>query len=279
LNGDWWFTAGRNSTDGNPMRFLDYVMLDTRADYRVQGAVLYGKTNSSGLPDNDPIVDVNESWINFNSEGFMRILLDQERYVHPEQKLTRGEVAKLLCNYLGQKPMRNLQVFSDVPTSHRYAPYIWALNRLGIMTGDGDGTFRPDDELSMQEFATVAQKMWLWNKQYFADAIKSLPYSSTLADSRYRYEKLWGEVLLNFDPSPGSKPKVFVDAGQIASWAKPSVDAFSQLGILSGDGNSYLHPTESLSRLRFLVFLDKLSTRLASGGILRIARPMSAGVF
>jgi hypothetical protein len=280
LNGEWWFTAGRNYTDGSPLRFMDYVMSNTHADYKVDGAIKYGKTNSSGLPDNDPIVDVNESWINFNSEGFMRILLDQERYVHPEQKLTRGEVAKLLCNYLGQKPMRNLQVFSDVPTSHRYAPYIWALNKLGIMSGDGDGTFRPDDELSMQEFATVAQKMSVWYKQHLADVIKSLPYNSVLADNRSTYEELWRKVLLNFDPSPSSKAKIFADAGQIASWAKPSVDAFSQLGILSGDDKGYLNPTEPLSRLRFLVFLYKLNNRLVSGTSIEIMRsPWSTGVF
>jgi hypothetical protein len=67
---------------------------------------------------------------------------------------------------------------------------------------------------------------------------------------------------LRFDPSPSSSPKVFADANKIAAWAKPAVDEFSRLGILEGDGKGYLSPAEPLSRLRFLVFLDKFNTRL-----------------
>jgi hypothetical protein len=261
LNGEWWFTAGRNYSNGNAMRFLDYVMSDTHSDYKVNGILYYGN-ETPGLPDymDDPIVDVNEPWIDTEySESFMQSLLE-DRYVHPEQKLTRGEVAKLLCAYIEQEPMRNERVFSDVPTSHKYAPYIWALNKLGIMTGDGDGTFRPDDDLSMQEFAVVAQKMMVWGKPHNAALIEALQYK----DEGYRagWESRMRTGLSRFDPPENSTPKVFADNNKIAGWAKPAVDEFSRFGVLAGDGNGYLNPTEPLSRLRFLVFMGKLNRLL-----------------
>lgn len=261
LNGDWWFTAGRNYTDGSPMRFLDYAMSNAHADYTLDGTAGYTKAESIVLTDiTDPILDVDEPWIDTEHTEYFMYLLRMDRYIHPEQKLTRGEVAELLCAYLWQRPMRNEPVFSDVPTSHKYAPYIWALNKLGIMTGDSGGTFRPEDELTMQEFAVVAQNMAVWGKSYLAALIASLPYS-TPSFSAYAKPR-WSAALPHFDPLPDSKPKVFADADRIATWAKTSVDALSQLGILSGDGNGYLKPTETLSRLRFLVFLDKFNVLL-----------------
>jgi hypothetical protein len=208
---------------------------------------------------------------------FMYGVLGGGRYVHPEVKLTRGEVAKLLCSYLRQKPMRNKQVFSDVPTSHQYAPYIWAMTRLGIMTGDSDGAFRPDNELSMQEFAVVAQRVSIWGKAYLTDRVASLQYYTS--ESPPSYETNWKAALSRFDSPPNNKPKVFADADKIASWAKPAVDEFSQLGILSGDGNGYLKPTEPLSRLRFLVFLEKFDALLGGSTMHTMIFSPSVAVF
>jgi hypothetical protein len=93
----------------------------------------------------------------------------QKPYAYPEKTLTRGEVAKLICNHSGVVPMRNEQVFSDVPLNHPYSRYIWAMNELGIMMGNGDGTFRPDSELSMQEFAVMAVRVAEWIYKRSAD--------------------------------------------------------------------------------------------------------------
>ncbi len=45
--------------------------------------------------------------------------------------------------------------FTDVPNSHRYAPAINELARLGIVSGRDDGTFRPDDPVSRAQFAKM----------------------------------------------------------------------------------------------------------------------------
>jgi hypothetical protein len=80
------------------------------------------------------ILDINEGWIDDRAEHFIFELI-QTPYAHPEKALTRGEVAKIVCNFLNVVPMRNEQIFSDVPVIHKYSSYIWAMNSLGIMNG------------------------------------------------------------------------------------------------------------------------------------------------
>ncbi|MBN1629519.1 MAG: S-layer homology domain-containing protein [Thermoleophilia bacterium] len=45
--------------------------------------------------------------------------------------------------------------FTDVPDGHRYAPAINELAQLGIVSGRGDGAFRPDDPVSRAQFAKM----------------------------------------------------------------------------------------------------------------------------
>jgi hypothetical protein len=254
-----------------------------------------GWFGSFGELNRDYILDVDESWVNEGYEQFMSDLL-QRPYLYPEKTLTRGEVAKILCNYLSAIPMKNEQVFSDVPLSHPYSCYIWAMNECGIMMGNGDGTFRPDSELSMQEFAVMAMRAtrlsaeqaikyvtsyiqdikndpinWPPDNDYTKNVIKR--YEESLSESR---DFLNPEIPLR----SGRPPKVFADNDKIAAWAKSAVDDLSILGVLEGDskGNdSRLNPAEPMSRVRFLVFLRKLGsdTKLSIGLGLRIFEAQS----
>jgi hypothetical protein len=227
------------------------------------------------VDENNPILDLDLDWVGVGAERFMLALLKQP-YIYPNEKLTRGMTAKLLCNYMGVAPMRNEKVFSDVTTEHKYSRYIWAVNKLGIMGGNGDGTFRPDSELSMQEFATVAMRVlehrggklseraaqelrdiqnnptdWPPDLQYTKDVVQRLAEE---ADWKRRVAKI-------SQPTP----LVFADNSEIAAWAKPAVDEFSKLGILQGDStdsDSRLRPTEPLSKTRFLVFMAKFEEKL-----------------
>jgi hypothetical protein len=262
LNNQWWVTAGRNYTDGSPMQLADYaatsdinaggLRLDDRIFHQAQIGVaerLFSIDQTTGRQSNyNMIKDVDEPWISPNGEEDFMFKLLRSPYVHPEKPLTRGEVAKLLCDYVRVVPMRSSQAFSDVPESHPYAPYIWAANRLGLMTGS-DGSFNPDGGLPMQEFAVIANRLTGYTKQLIEGIIRAGTVKSPRA----------AQILPKLS-AQGSNPKVFADANNIAAWAKPSIDEFSKFGILVGDNNGYLHPAEPLSRLRFLVFMAKLDS-------------------
>jgi hypothetical protein len=241
------------------------------------------------------IIDIDEGWIGQDAERFMFKLL-RKPFAYPNQKLTRGEVAKLLCNYIGVVPMRNEQIFSDVPVGHGYSSYIWVMNKLGIMGGVGGDRFNPDAELTVQEFAVMANRVIQWGKAEAEEYLKNwtpeiafgvesiliLPLEEiedkvlsgyewpdnvgvvteeSIAEAYARAEKR----VEKFNPPANSTPKVFADSDKIASWAKPAVDEFSKFGILQGDSagsDSRLNPTEPLSKTRFLVFMFKFEEKL-----------------
>jgi hypothetical protein len=225
--------------------------------------------------DADPILDLNETWIDVQAERFMLNLLRQP-YAYPEKKLTRGEVAKILCNFIGTVPMKNDQIYIDVPTTHQYSRYIWAMKQLGIMNGNGDGTFRPDSELSMQEFAVMAIRVLEYRSQILVEEtteelrnIKNNPidWPPDLQYTKDVVQRLEKEIDWKTRVAKISSPDpiIFVDNADIATWAKSAVDDFSKLGILQGDSagsGSRLRPTEAINKTRFLVFLAKFEQKL-----------------
>jgi hypothetical protein len=266
-DGNAWRFAHGGETFTDFFKSIDVVF--------VNEIVAYEDEVSYGLGA-DLILDINESWIGQDAEKFMLNLLCQP-YANPRQKLTRGEVAKLLCNYLGAVPMRCEQVFSDVPATHKFSPYIWAMNKLGIMNGVGNSQFNPDAELTMQEFAVIAMRVVEYGgeqkvaylkaelasiKNNPADWPPDLAYTkNVIADLEQRIKTGW-------KPSQNPNPIVFSDNDKIAGWAKPAVDEFSRFGILQGDSadSPKLNPAEPLSKTRFLIFLHKFEEKFKFTG-------------
>ncbi len=72
-------------------------------------------------------------------------------FFHPDRPITRAQIAQMFANLHIVKP--GTQIFCDVPEGQWYAP---AVNQLsGILTGYGDGTFRPDSIAKMSEFVAM----------------------------------------------------------------------------------------------------------------------------
>lgn len=72
--------------------------------------------------------------------------------------ITRGQVASLVNRHLGLiADDKQGNMFSDI-TNHMFEKDIKAIAQAGIMTGDGTGTFRPDDVLTRYEMAVILQK-------------------------------------------------------------------------------------------------------------------------
>lgn len=77
----------------------------------------------------------------------------------PEAAMTRGEVAAILARTLINKmelgKTYDLSKFSDVSADAWYANYIGFLAELGVITGFGDGTCRPEQLITRAEFVTM----------------------------------------------------------------------------------------------------------------------------
>ena len=75
----------------------------------------------------------------------------------PTNTLSRGAAAKIICNMiLGPTTAAALSAdtapYSDVPTNHTFAGYIAYCQQKGIISGYGDGTFRPAGTLTGYAF-------------------------------------------------------------------------------------------------------------------------------
>ena len=75
----------------------------------------------------------------------------------PDGALTRGAAAKIICNLiLGPTTASALRAttapFKDVPTNNVFAGYITYCAQQGIISGYGDGTFRPTGSLTGNAF-------------------------------------------------------------------------------------------------------------------------------
>lgn len=93
---------------------------------------------------------------------------DDEGNFRPDDSIKRSEFAKIAVTTLGMEKSAasyaNVQVFDDVPTWHWANGYIAIAAQRGIFIGDGDGTYRPDDNVSYAEAMTVFTRILGYDK-------------------------------------------------------------------------------------------------------------------
>ena len=137
----------------------------------------------------------------------------------PNNMITRAEFVVLVNNAMGYSKS-GYAYFSDVPNHY------WGKNAIqtgvaaGYISGDGDGTFRPNDPVTRQEAAAMISRI-LGLKQN---------------DSRaYRYTDFYA----------------------ISNWAKGVVGAVSEAGIMAGYPDGSFGPNKVLTRAEAVLALDK----------------------
>lgn len=70
----------------------------------------------------------------------------------PDSDVTRAETARLLCSVMNQEGYDAVPDFIDVPETHWAAKYISYMKELGTISGYEDGTFRPESNITYNEF-------------------------------------------------------------------------------------------------------------------------------
>ena len=74
----------------------------------------------------------------------------------PDNSMTRAEVAQMFYALLLNKDVTITKTFSDVPADAWYATAVNTLASLGMVSGDPEGTFRPNDPITRAEFCVIA---------------------------------------------------------------------------------------------------------------------------
>ncbi|MFS1510876.1 S8 family peptidase [Chengkuizengella sp. SCS-71B] len=79
----------------------------------------------------------------------------------PNDNLSRVEAAKIIANALGKEGVEGENPFKDIPQGYWASGVLTQLKLDGIISGYSDGTFRPQNETSRAEFATLIYNLLL----------------------------------------------------------------------------------------------------------------------
>ena len=143
----------------------------------------------------------------------------------PEDTMTRAEYAALIRRAIGLNPSIYSGGFNDVEGNAWYANEIQAIVNAGIMSGDADGSFRPNAPISREEMAKVIVNAYL---------AKSGAADVTAAEIS------------------------FTDSGEIAPWAQEYIGKAAALGLINGMGDGSYAPKGNMTRAQGSVVIYRL---------------------
>ena len=126
----------------------------------------------------------------------------------PYATLDRAQAVQILYNLEGQPRVTGSTSFSDVAGHWAIQAIQWA-SEEGIAAGDGDGTFRPNDSITREEFAQM-----LYNY------------------SRYKW----------YDISASGDLAKFQDADKVSDWAITAIKWANGHGLINGHDDGTIDP-------------------------------------
>lgn len=143
----------------------------------------------------------------------------------PDDTITRAEFAALIVRSLDLNPIIYKGSFSDITGNEWFAKEIQAVADSGIMKGDTDGNFRPNDLITRQEMAKT-----LVNAYRLKTGTIDIPVVEIM----------------------------FTDQEKIDSWALESVQQATAMGLLKGMDNGSFAPLNSATRAQSATVIYRL---------------------
>ena len=138
----------------------------------------------------------------------------------PDNPVSRAEFAVFVSRAFPRSQAANGAQLSDLDAEAWYYPAVSSAVSAGIMSGYGDGTFRPGNPITRQEAASVLTRL--------------------------------------LGLGAGAAEPTFTDAGEIAAWAKGAVDAVAAAGIMGGyQADGTFRPQRPITRAETIVILDR----------------------
>lgn len=82
-----------------------------------------------------------------------------DNMIKPDDNMTRAEAATIMVNLKGDTGEEYENIFSDVRSDTWYERYISQASERGLISGFEDGSFRPEDTITREQFATMIVRM------------------------------------------------------------------------------------------------------------------------
>ncbi len=145
--------------------------------------------------------------------------------VRPDDYVTRAEMAVIFTRISDMDASSQLEhVFKDVSEAAWYAPYIDFVQSDGVMIGYGDGTFRPNENMTRAELASAIA--------VFADIVDQSPYVSQDA-----FEDISGH------------------------WANLSINEVERYHYVAGYGDGTFRPDSFITRAETVTLINNMLNR------------------
>lgn len=153
-------------------------------------------------------------------------------YYGPNQKITRAEFAELVAKGLGLKGDQTAaRRFRDIRGGDLTSAYIGAAAEAGIITGNTDGTFKPESEITREQMALMM--------------VRAMNY---------------GGKTVSLQSSAATTLSKFKDSNKIQS--KDSVAKAVQEGIIQGMTARTFEPQGNATRAQAAVMLKRVLDKL-----------------
>lgn len=139
----------------------------------------------------------------------------EDKTFRPLNPITRAEFTKLVVmTFFGESEASGEVNFSDVASDEWYADYVNIAFENGVVSGDDNGKFNPDETISRQDMAVII------------------------------YNAGVGFGLFEDISSNGT----FFDDASISDYAKKAVYTLKNMGVINGVGEGYFAPLENANR-------------------------------
>ena len=206
--------------DFNQIFWYDQHFIGTRSS-GTKSYLLDGKGGETLLPAN---VKEYSSWAKTEVAAAGEHGLT-ESFSYPRLDITRENFTKLAMNLYNKiYPNKEIPALETKFTDCRNDPNVNNAAALGIVTGYEDGTFRPYKTISRQEAAAMLDRL---------------------------YQVLGGKTDVVSE-------KAFADDAKIGDWARDSVYAIRQTGIMQGKENNQFCPTDGYTAEQSIVTIERM---------------------
>ena len=218
-NSGWLFRVNNDFAD---VGMNDFVLMDGD-EIEVLYTADYAKEPGMSLPYTDV------SWDHWAYTAIKRMYTRglmvgvNETTFAPSQEMSRAMLAVILYARAGEPAVEAANPFTDVPADSWYTDaVIWAAEN-GIVSGFGDGTFRPNDALTRAQAAVML-----------------CAFAAFTQD----------DVTARADLS------AYSDAGQIPSWAMDAMQWANARHLIIGRDSAHLAPTAATTRAEMASILS-----------------------
>jgi uncharacterized repeat protein (TIGR01451 family)/fimbrial isopeptide formation D2 family protein len=229
---EWYYPSVGGATQIT-VTFNVLVALNMPTRYQIENIAFCGDTPTNGVTPPPPppppiVIDEEDPPLSpFIDDHFAYIIGYPDGNVRPSRNVTRAEVAtvffRMLSDDVRAENWTQQNQYPDVELENWFNNAISVVNKMGIVNGYPDGTFRPNGYITRAELATIAAR--------FARQMMMLP----------------------------TNDRTFSDIA--GHWAEDDIQYAAEIGWVRGYTDGTYRPNQYITRAEFMTLVNRMLGR------------------